>query len=74
MHNKKRSKHHTIANAQKRKKRNKQKFYNRTILPRIEAAKQKAEAKKKRAAQLKKGPKKRKPAPKKKRQPQKKAR
>lgn len=29
------SKHHVVANAQKRKKRNKQKFWNRVILPRV---------------------------------------
>lgn len=76
MRNKKHSKHHIIANAQKRKKRHKQKFYNREILPRIEAKEKRTEAKKKRDAELKKGliEIKEVPAPKKKRRPQKKAR
>lgn len=71
---KKRSKH--VAVGKKRKKRNKQKFWNRVILPRIiareEAKKQKAEAKKKRDEALKKGLKKIEVTPKKKRTPQKK--
>lgn len=73
---KKRSKHHTIANAQKRKKRNKQSFWNRVRLPgilaRAEEKKRKAEAKEKRDEALKEGLKKIEITPKKQKGPQKK--
>ena len=44
MSNKKRSKHHTIANAKKRTKRNKQSFWNRIMVLRIEAKREKEES------------------------------
>lgn len=75
MQNKKRSKHHIIAKAQKRTKRNKQKFWNRIMALRIiakEEAKRKAEAKKKQNEALKKGLKKIEVISQKKKSPQKK--
>ena len=50
MPNKKRSKHHAIANAQKRTKRNKKKFYNRHILPVVLAKQVRKEDKRRRKA------------------------
>ena len=50
MPNKKRSKHHTIANAQKRTKSNKKKFYNRHILPIVLARQVRKEDKRRRKA------------------------
>lgn len=52
MQNKKRSKHHVRGYAQKRKKRIKQKFYSKFILPIVTAKK---EAYKKTSEKLKKG-------------------
>ena len=66
------AKHHVVAYAQKRTKRNKQKFWNRISLLRIEAEERRAEAKKKQDEALKKGLKKIEIIPKKKNSPQKK--
>jgi len=63
------SKHHKVAYAQKRKKRNKQKFWNRINLLRIEEEERRAEAKKKQDEELKKGLKKIEIIPKKKNGP-----
>jgi len=75
MQNKKRSKHHLIAKAQKRTKRNKQKFGNRImelITIAREEAEREAEAKKKQKEALKKGLKKIEVTSQKKKSPQKK--
>lgn len=73
---KKRSKY--VAVGKKRKKRNKQRFWNRVIVPRIEARieakRRKEEARRKVSEELKKGLKKIEVIPKKTRKPQKKER
>ncbi len=66
------SKHHKVAYAQKRTKRNKQKHWNRINLLRIEAKERKAEAKKEQDKALKKGLIKLEVIPKKQKSPQKK--
>lgn len=68
------SKHHTVAYAQKRTKRNKQKRWNRINLLIIEAKERRAEAKKAQDEALKKGLIKLEVIPKKQKSPQKKGR